>query len=189
MTRILALCLGIVLGAVGCAALIPKQRAENRVHEATVLLLFTGDGTCSGTMIAPTVLLTASHCIDDGSTLLSVNRIPVNVEGIKRDGADHAWITLDTAFPAWVEMGDPPEQGDEVFIYGNPGGEFDLLRRGYVVGTRSQDDGLYLDARVSHGDSGAGVFNRKGELVGVISGGDQFTMMILTVIFPLGTPL
>lgn len=181
----LAFALGIVLGMAGCATLFP--RAEDRVHAATTLLEFTGGGTCSGTMIAPKVLLSASHCFDDDSTLLTVNHVPVNVEDIKRDGADHAWVTLDVSFPSYVQMGRPLEQGDSVFIYGNPGGERDLLRRGYVVGIQS-GGGIYLDARISHGDSGAGVFNKHGQLVGVISGGDLFTMMVLTVIYPIGTP-
>lgn len=188
MKHALALCLGILLAVAGCTALVPRERAEERVHAATVLLEFTEGGVCSGTMIAPTVLLSAAHCFDDGSTLLAVNRIPVNVESVKRDGADHIWVVLDTAFADFAEVGPEPKQGDEVFIYGNPGGEFDLLRRGYVVGT-SNGGMIYLDTRISHGDSGAGVFNRQGQLVGVISGGDMFTMMTLTVIYPLGEPV
>jgi hypothetical protein len=187
MRLALSFALGILLSAAGCAALLPKQSAEDRVHAATMLLEFTGGGTCSGTMIAPDVLLSAAHCFDDGSTLLVVGGMPVNVLSIQRDGADHAWVTLDTNFQHYVTVGETPEQGDEIFIYGNPNAERDLLRRGYVVGT-SRQGYLYLDARISHGDSGAGVFNENGELVGVISGGDMFSMMVLTVIYPIGTP-
>lgn len=183
MRVFLLLCLLLV----ACAGLAPRQSAEDRAHPATVLLELTNGGSCSGTILEPgNVILTAAHC-NPGERLVAVNHVPVNVESVQVTGGDQAWVVIDHTFPAFAVLGGPLKQGDAVFIFGNPGGEFDLLRRGYVVGT-ARSGSWYLDLRGSHGDSGAGVFNARGELVGVISAGDFFTMMILVVIWPLDPP-
>jgi S1-C subfamily serine protease len=80
------------------------------------------------------------------------------------------------------------EQGQAVFMYGNPNNINDLLRRGYVVGGDAER--TLLDLNVSHGDSGAGVFNDKGEVVGVITGFGQFSSgMRLALVKPFTKPV
>lgn len=192
MKHALALCLGILLAVAGCTA--PRERTEHRVHSAAVVLGLVRDSKCSGTMISPPpplkvsrLLLTAWHCVDGGG-LLTVNNIPVNVVKIERDEFDAVWLTLDTDFPNHAPQAKAPlVQGDEVFIYGNPNADFDLLRRGYVTGI-SRMGSVLLDMRNSHGDSGSGVFNKRGEVAGVISSGYPFSAMTLTAIWPLGKP-
>ena len=158
-----ALSLSLLL--TGCAHL-PPESPEQIAHKATHLLTFDGGDTCSGTMIAPTVVLTASHCLR--APLVLVGMTPVNVLKVEKDGADHAWLTIDAPFEHTAPMGAEPAQGDEVFIYGNPGEQRDMLRRGYMSGT----DGLLMvfDLPVSFGDSGAAIFNTKGEVVGMVMG-------------------
>ena len=147
----------------GCQTINPEQSAKSSV----AVLGFT-DGMCSGTLVGPNKLLSASHCFQ-GGRLLTVNMVPVNVVQYQHDGKDHALITLDTTFPshARVNFGGMA-QGERVFMYGNPSGQADMLRRGYVAGTVAQ--GTMLDLPVSQGDSGAAIFNERGEVVGVLTG-------------------
>lgn len=156
--------LGAIAG--GCYKPEPVNH-EARVKAAVVVLGFTGGGQCSGTMVSEYRLLSAAHCFQ-GGRLLTVNEIPVKVVSYQHDGNDHALLTLDTAFKAYVVVNwEGLKQGDRLFMYGNPTFK-DILRRGYVTGADSQH--MLMDMPVSGGDSGAGLFNENGELVGVLSG-------------------
>lgn len=167
MTRILALCLGIVLGMAGCMSMLPTTTVEQRVHDHTVLLEFA-DGHCSGTVVAKNVILTAAHCVSGYPWMVVIDGTPANIERTHLDGGDQARIEVDISFAAWAEVGPPVKRGDRVFLYGNPGELRDVLRRGYVAG---EGNGLLLtDINIGHGDSGAGVFNDRGQVVGVVSG-------------------
>jgi hypothetical protein len=155
----------LIAGAVAMAGFAPAP-VEERAKRSTVHLGLT-DGNCSGTSIGPKLILSATHCFTTGH-LLTVNGQPVNVESFRDDGADHRILVLDTDFPPHARMGQTPKQGDEVFMYGNPAGMHDLLRRGYVSG--QSDRGYLLDLMVGGGDSGAAVFNERGEVIGMIHG-------------------
>jgi S1-C subfamily serine protease len=58
-------------------------------------------------------------------------------------------------------------QGMHIRWFGNPEGVPDIYREGVIVSVMS--DGIVIDATICHGDSGAGVFDDAGELVGVVS--------------------
>lgn len=164
----LALILSGLVAIAGCA----NHRTIESSAKASTLRLDLVDGSCSGTSIGYKLILTATHCFNSGALLL-VNNTPVNVESFRDDGADHRVIVLDTDFPPYAKFGKAPEQGDPIFMYGNPMGLHDILRRGQVAG--SYDRGYLLDMTVGPGDSGAGVFNERGELIGVVYGyGNQY---------------
>jgi hypothetical protein len=168
MRHALALALGILLGVAGCVSMIPKLTPEASVHGHSVLVEFVGDGHCSGTAIGPHTILTAAHCVSDYPGAVIVNGVPANVERTHLDGGDQARIEVDITFDTWAEVGPAAKQGDRVFLYGNPGILRDVLRRGYIAGAA---EGLLLtDINIGHGDSGAGVFNDKGQVIGVVSG-------------------
>lgn len=168
MTRAVAIWL-IAFAIAGCAILAPRPEPVEVVAKRSVARLeFASGGTCSGTLVGASVLLTASHCFDGGDDLIAINYVPVNVVRVQEDGADHALVTVDHVFSHWAPIGAMPSQGAPVFFYGNPLRRSDLLRRGYISG----DDGaiVYIDITIGPGDSGAGIFNEAGELVGVVTG-------------------
>jgi hypothetical protein len=157
----LTLLLAASVAIAGCT----NSRAIEKQAKASTLHLGLTDGNCSGTSIGHKLILTASHCFNSGH-LLTVNDQPVNVESYRDDGADHRVIVLDTDFPPYAKFGKAPKQGDRAFMYGNPIGLRDVLRRGSVLGVSGY--GYVLDITVGWGDSGAAVFNDRGEVIGVV---------------------
>lgn len=136
-------------------------------HEAVLRLEFT-DGICSGTAISKDHLLTASHCLVDGP-LKSINGQPCEQDGQAiEDGEDHSIIRVTCSFSVWARMGNPNlTQGERLHFWGNPGGLHDIYRAGYVMGF--EEGWALVDAVVFGGDSGAGLFNWRGQVVGVVS--------------------
>lgn len=162
--KMLALAFAALMAACSCAS-IPSHD----VLRATALRLeFAGGGVCSGTAIKADVLMTAQHCLT--GTLLTVNDQPVKVVGIGKDGKDLATIKVEgIAFKAIAKIGPALAQGDRIRWFGNPALLPNIYREGYVV--RAQTDGVLIDAQAFGGDSGAGVFDSQGRVVGVITGG------------------
>ena len=126
-----------------------------------------GGTVCSATAIGPSKLLTSSHCLADYPLLL-VNGTAAGVVSVVHDGNDHAVVVVTMRFLAWAKVVGPPALGEVVEYHGNPLRFHQLYRRGYVAGV--DRTGVILDVNGYNGDSGAGVFNTKGEVVGVISG-------------------
>jgi hypothetical protein len=130
---------------------------------------------CSATAIGPHALLTASHCEGPTEDIL-IDFMPHKVLGIARDENEHTVFFVDDKFYAWAKVSTEAMQlGDDVFLFGNPGDMLDVLRKGYVskMSADMDDDKaeFALDFNGWPGDSGAGIFNAKGELVGVVSMG------------------
>lgn len=165
MKRIAALLLLVLLVA-GCAT---QLSAVQRAH-ATTLRLSMDDGSCSGTAVGPHAILSATHCFV-GVQALAINGEPVVVTDAISDGHDHTILFVDRTFTNYAEIAAAPAQGDQVFILGNPAELHDLFRAGYVAGSvvdRNVRITLY-DLQDFFGDSGSGIFNASGDLVGVIS--------------------
>ena len=148
----------------GCSA--PEVKAPPPISSLTYRIEMAGM-VCSATAIGPSKLLTASHCLS-GSPLLLVNGTAAGVMSVVHDGNDHAVVVVTTRFATWAKVVGPPALGEVVEYHGNPLSFQQLYRRGYVAGV--DRTGVILDVNGYHGDSGAGAFNTKGEVVGVISG-------------------
>ena len=138
-------------------------------HKTTHRLAFD-DGICSGTAVGRHTLLSASHCFA-GEHSLSVDGNPVEVIKIITDGADHALVTVSVTFEDVAVRGQLAHVGDHVYYWGNPAGIADMYREGYVsgvwvIGGKSI---TLLSANGFFGDSGAGVFDTHGQLIGVVS--------------------
>lgn len=134
----------------------------------TSLLLTMQRGHCSGTAVGRNIVLSAEHCWSDGNRLVAINGQEAHALKIIRDGQDHVLVRVTTKFTRWSRMGPEPEQGDRVRWIGNPSQLRQQYRVGYVTGTHEGD--TLIDAPVYGGDSGSGLYDDRGRLVGVVSG-------------------
>lgn len=71
-----------------------------------------------------------------------------------------------------------PEAGESVYVWGNPGNSFWEMTTGTVQRAAAVLPGEHGDPRITitcdacdHGNSGSGVFNRRGELIGILTAG------------------
>ena len=163
-----------LLGLASHATIKQVQTYTHTFYAETVL----DAHKCSATAIGPHALLTATHCelgvdvvaVDDPETAIKILRIV-------RDGSDHTIYYLDTTFPVYAPINTTlPEAGDDVFMIGGPAAFTAVFRRGYVAkvettGFFERQTIVLYDMNGFHGDSGAGIFNDSGELIGVLSAG------------------
>jgi S1-C subfamily serine protease len=181
--KLAAAVLALALGGAAihsCSAQPPYEKAKL----ATITLGVPGGG-CSATAVGRFTLLTASHCVADGANAVVVDGKQCEVWKIVHDGYDHALLTIDSDCPQEhiAKPGKAPKIGDTVFCWGNPGCFEDLLRVGQVVGyglmpkewgeaaEPYKHKAYFLTGPFAHGDSGAALFNQRGEIVGTVSFG------------------
>lgn len=161
----------------------PQVIAAQPVTHAATLRLVLNNGLCSGTAIGKHKILTATHCMT-GSTLVAVNQRPVKVGARVDDGKDHTILTVDIDFIAWAKVApNKIKQGDRIRFWGNPQGIHDQYREGVISG--SDQNREFMDVTIGHGDSGAGVFNTAGEVVGVVSAVGDADGFRLGVMYPI----
>jgi len=163
MKYALLILLALVTGCSGCVGV--PSRAELK---DTALRLEFVDHICAGTKRGPHELSTAKHCVKGVSKLVLVNDQKVEVVGWRETGPDSVIVSVrGVTFHNWPRTG-VPHQGDKVFWWGQPLGAKFFYREGYVAGFL-KDGGVIVDATICHGDSGSGIFNERGELVGIVS--------------------
>lgn len=160
--------------ALGGASFSVKAPEFSRVQKPSAVLLEFKDGSCSGTAVGPSLVLTAAHCFEEGSELKAVNGQAATVSKMIEDGKDHVLVRIAppkcpacVMFDKWASFGGPMRQGQVIHLWGNPGGMHDIFRVGYVMGF--VDGWVISDILIFNGDSGAGIFDKSGRIVGVVS--------------------
>jgi hypothetical protein len=174
------LLLALALLAAGCGGVAHSAP----MSDVAVEIWMTGGGQCSATKVGAHWLLTAAHCLERGP-VSRVEDAPVTSLGVMLDGSDHALIRVDATFSEWVAVGPQPAQGERVRMLGNPEGLQGVYREGlmaahntlkrcpeYVpnLSPRAMCPVLIFDLTSGPGDSGAGIFGERGDLVAVMTG-------------------
>jgi hypothetical protein len=157
--------------------------AHKTTHQIRMETFLDGQ-VCSATAVGPHALLTATHC-EMPTEVIEIDGHEEEVQGYVRDGRDHTIFLVSATFTDWADFStDPVQAGDDVFMFGNPGGHIDFFRKGVVVKPAPDTSGMSRleqafmgpDAIMSvydfnswFGDSGAAIFNTDGKIVGVVS--------------------
>lgn len=131
-------------------------------------------GQCTATAVGPKVLITAAHCFPEHNMfLITIDGRIQNVVNIIKDKNDHAFVVLKyRTFTTYAKMSKRMLfRGEEVYFQGNPGNWKNIFRVGIVSGFVNYDQNIVqlVDAQIFPGDSGSGLFDKNGILVGVIS--------------------
>jgi serine protease Do len=82
----------------------------------------------------------------------------------------------ETPFPTVVLSADPPVYGENIFVIGNPAGLERTVTEGILSHTGRLFEGklfLQIDASVNPGNSGGPLFNRQGQVIGVVNMGSR----------------
>jgi V8-like Glu-specific endopeptidase len=165
--------------------------AANAKAQTTARLDFP-DGTCSGTIVAPNTILSAGHCFqgtenewgipEPAPTEMKVDGYKVKILATVFDDNDHALVKVDFTFHDHAKLSKPATVGTRIHYWGNPAGLNNIYRSGYV--TSYHNSAMMMDVNGFFGDSGSGIFNDAGEVVGVMGflsvhphDGLKFTLM------------
>ena len=100
-------------------------------------------------------------------TIVAVGGAQVTATNVASAGLDAVVVTVSgVRFDRWASRG-KPLVGDRVRWFGNPMGEPEVYREGYIA--KVSRKGIVVVATICHGDSGSGLINNKGQVVGVVS--------------------
>lgn len=129
------------------------------------VLVQTEDGRGSGVLIASNLVLTCFHLVSVGSDL-RVNGKPAIILKVDPKN-DLMLLTAEVGYASILELAQSGNMDEEIIIYGNPLKHLGMVLRGRIVDI---DGGfVYTDAHIFFGSSGGGAYNKKGELIGIVS--------------------
>ena len=151
----------------------------------TTAQLVIDGATCSGTVVAPSTILSAAHCFrDDDDPIAKMFGIPVPpkplpkemlvdgykvyIEAIVFDEADHALVKVIFVFKDHSDLASRrPDVGAKVHYWGNAAKLNNTYREGYVTSYIHGE--MQMDVNGFFGDSGAAIFDESGKVAGVMS--------------------
>lgn len=170
MRFLLLIAVLVVTGCAGCAS-VPKVSTAEQLRAVALRLEFRGPmgawSICGGTAVAADAIETATHCA--GLPLSTINGKPARAVKYDKVSDDRVRVVIEgVTFERWAVNGKKPATGDRVRWWGQPQGVPFVYREGRVVAM--EPGGIVVDATVCKGDSGSGLFNDEGDLVGVVSG-------------------
>jgi serine protease Do len=208
MRKLLAMLLTstIVLSSSSCAnAKMNYERATNRALKASVLIHIKAKiknkegkeqilrGGCSGTFISKDEILSAGHCfqptVPSQIWIRDINGKSYTAEVIKLDALhDLSLLRVKGLRHKYVKLGKHLKVGEEIINVGSPFNMEFLVSHGIVSALNVEIElykSLYIvtDAAINSGSSGGGVFNYRGELVGVnaMTEGSSFSWSGITL--------
>jgi hypothetical protein len=137
-----------------------------------------GNAWGSGTVIrrgGKTTLLTAAHVVagkESASVIFPSGKTCVARVASRGGQLDIAAMDLDEGDWPTTALGQvPPKRGDVVWVIGYPLGKGPATRKGEVLANAGNSSiGLMISEPVEQGDSGGGMFDAGGRLVGITTG-------------------
>jgi len=182
--RVILIAISFLMVTYLYAVLTVKAATLEETIQDTAIHLVTVNSECSGTVVSPSVILTARHCMGVPVTSIEIggpDRICKHFgKVIKAKNADLALITVLNcgALPVAPIAASAMHRGDKFELIGLSYDVGWALSQGFVMSSDLQDIRYHKDPATYHvialacmgcdeGDSGAGVFNLQGELEGV----------------------
>ncbi|MFC5648598.1 trypsin-like peptidase domain-containing protein [Paenibacillus solisilvae] len=151
------------------------------INDKKVVMLEMVDSQGSAVSLGQGLFLTNYHVIDGQTSgnVIETNGTSYLIGGVAayNESLDLAIVKVQNYTKAWeaVQIGNPDEleKGDRVVAIGSPRGVQNTVSEGVVSNFTKQDGVNYIQISVpiDHGSSGGGLFNMKGELVGITSAG------------------
>lgn len=206
MKQLFLLLLALCLGCSFSRPVSGPAMAE-MLRERTVVLLRDGDFgpqvSCSGVWMNEQVILTAAHCVKHRQETSFATYDGVFLpSGVMRedilshtaylwkedDDLDLAELVIPTTTAELIphpatRLAPSAQLGQHVWVMGHPSGYVWSITSGDISGIRTSYDVkvIQTDAKVWFGNSGGGLFNDRGELLGIASyltRGDYFGWFI-----------
>ena len=143
------------------------RSAFDIAKKRNVLILFRtpeGQGYGSGVIVETGLVLTAKHMGERPYTEFQINGKPAKVVA-QSATYDVMLLSASTAKFGKAKLQEKTYLGEPVFYVGNPEEHNGLLSRGHVVFLG--DGGIHTDTLGAMGFSGSGLWNEKGELIGI----------------------
>lgn len=169
------------------ATSVVASPSYGHIDRVTGQLILPNGDLCSATVYR-NALITSKHCVEDQPVEVRFRGINMRVEGYRFRG-ENAMILVDASLGPSARLARPPKPGARLYIVGNPMGLKQVYRQ--VTLAQVQDGELLIDCRCWKGDSGAGVFDEGGRLVGIFYGAylDQHWIGAIQYTFPYAYPL
>jgi hypothetical protein len=153
--------------------------ARTWLGKREVLSMSFGAGALLHANASGYLFATARHVISTGDwTVASNPRAMVAMEAGVWSGADvvarhrqldlaMVWVPRHSGQTTFIQPVVPPQDGAEIFVIGHPEGLKFTLSTGII--SRTDNTTLQISAPVSPGNSGGPVYDRRGNLVGIVS--------------------
>lgn len=130
----------------------------------------------SAFLIGNNIGITNHHVIEEHGqdiyAFINEKIYPITVLNYSRkDNLDYAIFRLDDFWGSPLKIANKrSEIGEDIFAIGSPKGLKNSLTKGTISGYR-ENHRIQIDATIDHGSSGGALFNMKGEVIGITSGG------------------
>jgi V8-like Glu-specific endopeptidase len=155
------------------ASLAQQHRAAHHIQYDNPV---EGD-SCSATAVGPHTLLTAGHCLM-ASSKIKIDGTNASVVNMIFDDADHMFVVTDATFPVYLHINQNALDSigaAQVHMWGNPGRSTDVYRIGSFLKWSTIGDAklAIFVLPIFAGDSGSGLIDDTGDIIGVISVGNN----------------
>ncbi len=147
---------------------------------------------CSGVHIGSGIVLTAEHCGEQSQATFGTthHRLAVTHEPTKNGIDEPKRLKADPIPTAAVQIGSPPQVGDQVFALGFPSErlgrqQFDMYSGKVTALPTTTEPYIRTDMAMHHGSSGGPLFNSQWQVIGLTHGSDSNKRDVLTEFIPV----